>query len=100
MKQRHLILQNILTHGACVTVDRDSWSLEITRHPRESCVDRWRIRNSLRTMEPGTRATINGFEVYRKKLTHQAPRYAINGRWYDTDKTIAILESIQEEKSA
>lgn len=100
MKQHQLIFLNMTQPGACIYANRNEWTLEHTTQPRPSCLDRWAVRNSLRTMEPGTRATINGFEVYRKKLTHQAPRYAINGRWYDTDKTIAILESIQEEKSA
>lgn len=100
MKQRERILQNILTHGACITVDRDSWKLEHVVTPRPNCLAKWTVRNSLRTMEPGTHSTINGIDVYRKKLTHQAPRYAIDGRWYDTDKTIAILESVQEEKAS
>lgn len=100
MKQRQLILQNILTHGACITVDRDSWQLEHVTHPRQSCLDRWRTRETLRTMEPGSRITINGIDIYRKKLTHQAPRYAIDGRWYDIHKTIAILENVEEQKAS
>lgn len=94
MKQRERILQNILTHGACITVDRDSWKLEVVTTPRESCLNKWAIRNELRQMYPGDTRYINGVQVYKCQHNHAKTRYVVNGGGMVLfDDAIAAIES-------
>ena len=93
MKQQQLIAMSIARPASCIHVSRDEWQLEIVREPRASCLDKWRWRDALREMPPGTRATINGLEVYRKNLAHQASRYLIAGEWHDVTEAIEAIEA-------
>lgn len=93
MKSQQLIAMSIARPSSCIHAARDEWSLEIIREPRPSCIDKWRWRNELRDMHPGTHATINGVDVYRKNLAHQASRYQVDGKWLDVNQTIAAIEA-------
>lgn len=93
MKSQNLIAMSIARPASCVHVSRDEWSLEIVREPRESCIPKWKWRNDLRDMHPGTRTTINGVDIYRKNLAHQASRYMIGGVWLDVTAAIAAIEA-------
>lgn len=93
MKSKSLIAMSIARPASCIHVSRDEWQLEIVREPRPSCITKWTWRNQLRDMQPGTQATINGVDVYRKNLAHQASRYQIDGAWLDVTQAIAAIEA-------
>lgn len=96
MKQRERLAMQMLNPGSRIYASRNEWELEIIRDPRPSCIDRWKLRNELRDMQPGDTATINGVKVYRKKLIHQASRYLIAAQWFDVKGAIAAIEAGKE----
>lgn len=101
MKQKHVILQNILTHGTCIHTSRDEWSLEIIRDPRPSCLEALHIRQSLRSLFPGEQRKIAGVWVTKVDQVHKAVRFRFDGkRQYTFDQAIEVIEGIREEKSA
>ena len=93
VKQKHLIVQNILTHGACIHVNRNEWNLEIIRDPRPSCLDRWKLRNTLRELAPGETRFVNGIQVHKHLRNYSQARYVIDGRVMKFDEAIAFIEA-------
>lgn len=97
MKQKQLIALNVMTPGSCIYANRDEWTLERVTTPRPSCIAAWKLRNQLRELPPGEKTTINGLEVRRRALTHQAAKYVINGDWYLIEGAIAVIEAAREQ---
>lgn len=100
MKSRQALVMTMLNPGSRIYTARSEWQLEITREPRPSCLDRWKMRDTLRNMQPGATATINGVKVYRKNLAHQASRYLIDGVWLDVTATIEAIEAGKPQTQA
>ena len=94
MKQQQLIAMSIARPASCIHVSRDEWSLEIVREPRASCLDKWTIRNELRSMFPGDTRYVNGSQVYKCQHNHAKTRYVVNGgKMVFFDDAVALIEA-------
>ncbi len=93
MKNNVLIVMNYLHPGACIAVDRVTWTLTHVTTPRPSCLDALQRRNTLREMYPQDTRKINGHIVRKSGKVYVATRYIIDGKYYTFADALAVIEA-------